>query len=1309
MRLHNFRDILYTIIAIFSATSIAAAKVPLDRDDSIRSRPSFADTYRWSEIEALSGIGITCGVEAQNGTLWFGRSWGVVSYNGWKTDSFDFPDWPAESAKSILVAQNGDLYLLTDRFLALLRNGTWTRLLELTLNRNSSSALAETKDGSVWLASRSGLLRFKGGEAQPVNLPQESIDALVVDTQNRLWLSYDRKSKLAVHSVDENGKLSEELIHFPMNRQRAGGAFAKLHSGRSGDIWYQISGKNVMKVFRFTELEKDHLELSDTFSINQISTNLAEGENGNLLLIGRNALTEFKDGDHHLYRDTDYPIPNAYGFIVPMSGSRILIAGQAAKTFIVNFSEEKWKTYENLNLSCEDSSGKLWFFSDNGGVTKYDPRTEHWKQFASKDGVIEGPNRIFESSDQTIWVSGMHEGIASVSWYKNGEWTRDDSPNVATLFSHLSVCETSDGYVLFGSGTPPGSDSMFKHPGGYIAYKLDDYGNLIEKIHIPKPERPASIVEQPKQGLWYGSRSLQRGETLSNKRPEIVERFRNHWIDHLALDNQNNLWVAKWGAGVSRFDGKSWESFTERDGLISNQAIYIHTVRENDSLLVATSQGLSRFDGSTWTKKAIPGDFRFNREGTTIESTSDGAIWLNYSTRNRLVEIQLAESAHSKEHKTIRYQADRSNPETLITRAPIEAHEYGSTSLKWEGLDYWEETSTDLLEFSYRVDSEKWSPFTSTRELVLTGLSNGSHRFQVRSRDVDLNIDPTPATVDFQVIPILWKRPWFIVSSILLFITVIGLVYALYRTRIRHILAMESFKLDFFSKISHELRNPLAVIIGPTESLIKDGPNKDQNERLEMIRRNAHKMLDTVNQLLDFRKVELGILRYSPINGDIIAFLRQDINNSQILIDEKKLNLDLSFSHDSYDASFDAPKLQSLLDNLLVNAIKYTPEGGQLDISVLIKSNTDGPDILELKVSDNGIGIEKDKLNSVFEPYYRASSNQQSHSGHGIGLAYVKDIVRIYDGDLKIFSPPIGKTKGTCVQISIPIDPPIKGINHIATSVTEQATDSLPSNPVSNTQSQNSEQDSILVIEDNEDLRKFTVNQLGNHYPTIEAADGSEGLELAKTHLPSLIVSDIMMPKLDGLELCHQLKNTNATRHIPIILLTARGAKAHYKEGIEKGADDYFEKPIEIDKLLTRIDNLIQSRRQLRETFSQQTLIEPTEIAVTSSDQRTLRKAVTLIEENMRNEDFDVKAFTEMMAMSRVTLYRKLKGLTNLSPSLFIRSIRLKRAAQILKTGNFTVSETLEHIGILDASYFSRVFKKEYGVSPKDYAKKNAK
>lgn len=600
--------------------------------------------------------------------------------------------------------------------------------------------------------------------------------------------------------------------------------------------------------------------------------------------------------------------------------------------------------------------------------------------------------------------------------------------------------------------------------------------------------------------------------------------------------------------------------------------------------------------------------------------------------------------------------------------------------------------------FRYRLEGadKKWNEITSNKgqgSVVYNNLLPGEYTFRVMSAGNDHVWSPE-SVFHVSIRPPFWTTAWAFVLYFLCLIgaAILGVRY-MYRKNNQKLIRLKEqqaakqkeelnqLKFRFFTNISHELRTPLTLILTPLEVLRKKVTDEQVLRQLDMVYKNAQELYTLVNQLLDFRKMEMRMEKLHLTAGDLEEFISTLYANFQPFAKEKKLDFRLALSSAHWYMNFDHEKLHRILNNLLSNAFKFTPEGGTVTLS-LSEEHIEGRLFANITVADTGIGMSAEALEHIFERFYQVQHADDSKVGSGIGLHLVKEYVQLHEGSIQVESQ-FGK--GAVFIVRIPMD----------LKISEEA--SPAPIPLDNRKK-------LLIVEDNQDFRHFLKEQLSETYQVIDAPDGEEGEKLAIEQNPDLIISDIMMPKIDGLELCRRVKHNVQTSHIPVILLTARSGDEAKISGYAVGADSYISKPFSFDVLLVRIKQLIEQQEGRKKEFRKTLRVNPSRITITSIDEQLIQKALKLIEEHIDNSEYNVEQLSADMGMSRMNLYRKLQAITGQTPTEFIRTIRLKRAAQLLQDGKLNVSEVADWVGFSSSSYFTKCFKEQFGVLPTQYS-----
>ena len=617
----------------------------------------------------------------------------------------------------------------------------------------------------------------------------------------------------------------------------------------------------------------------------------------------------------------------------------------------------------------------------------------------------------------------------------------------------------------------------------------------------------------------------------------------------------------------------------------------------------------------------------------------------------------------------------------------------------------------DRVQYAYKMDGvdADWNYVGTLRRATYTRLKRGDFTFRVRSTNTQGVWVDNERTLSIHVCAPVWLTGWaFMLYALLLLLIAFALYETiLFVTRLRQEVAVEQkvteIKLRFFTNISHELRTPLTLITGPVENVLKNEKiSPSVRSQLEIVASNSARMLRMINQILDFRKIQNHKMTMKIQQIDISRQVEETCANFNKEAADKHILYSIENDLDETTVWLDKGMLDTIIYNLLSNAFKYTDEGGSITVRLGRREN-----YVTITVADTGIGIPKDKRSMLFERF--ASQNEihaaVNKTGTGIGLNLVKELVDLQHGFIEVESE---QGKGSAFTVLFPL-----GTGHFENDTVEMMVDDtiaasdeqLVAKGVQPKVVSDSRYD-ILVVDDNEDMCRFLTSFLSPLYSVREAGDGYEALEKIRQQMPDMIISDLMMPNMDGLQLTDRLKNDTSTSHIPIILLTAKSAIESRLEALKYGADDYITKPFSPEYLMTRIENILRQRKNLQETYRSSLLsLQPKQLKEQSPDETFLAHLLEYMERNMDNSDLTVDDLVREMTLGRTVFFNKLKSLTGLSPVEFIREVRIKRAAQLLEKGHYNVTEITYMVGMNDSRYFAKCFKNAFGVTPTEYKK----
>ena len=764
----------------------------------------------------------------------------------------------------------------------------------------------------------------------------------------------------------------------------------------------------------------------------------------------------------------------------------------------------------------------------------------------------------------------------------------------------------------------------------------------------------------------------------------------NNSVSSILEDDYGILWVSCVN-GISKIEvvekpdrlDFSIINFSTIDGLQSGKF--------NERAALRASNGTFYFGG-------VYGFNSFNPHNIIFNQSKHKAVFTSLSLFNRNISPTKA------------YNGRVILPQSLNrVQEVVLKHNENFISLEFAGLNY---TNPKRTYFRYKLLNfdTNWTEIITSGagKVTYTELAPGNYKLIVYTANNDKVWSDAAADINIIIKPPFWATTIAYAFYLILFVGIVawGISY-LHRLEKKKLLKqqlineqrqqkeLEQMKYSFFTNVSHEFRTPLTLIITPLEAIIKSEKSEEMKARLSTIYLNAQSLLSLVNQLLDFRKLEMKGEKLKLYKINVNEFIQNVYDQFEYAVRNKELDFILETEVDSLTIYLDENKIHKVMNNLLSNALKHTPQGGA--ISIIVSTVHKGSeDYLKISVSDTGSGIPEADREKIFDRFYQSEGNNQ-RMGTGIGLHLTKEYIQLHQGEISVANQPGG---GAVFSILIPTN--LKGDESEKMAAHETQVQQLPQPDAT----QGTDQ-TLLVVEDNEAFRQFLVEQLSGTFTVIEAANGREGEEIALQKLPDLIISDLMMPHVDGITLCRRLKSNIQTSHIPFILLTARSSDEARVEGYEAGADSYISKPFSMDVLLTRIKNLIEQQQQRREIFQKNIEVSPGSITITSLDEEMVQKALNFVEKNMDNTDYSVEDLSQDIGLSRVHLYRKLQSITGQTPSDFIRSIRLKRAAQLLQSSQLNVSEIAYAVGFNTPKYFTKYFREEFGMTPSQYRTEN--
>ncbi len=989
-------------------------------------------------------------------------------------------------------------------------------------------------------------------------------------------------------------------------------------------------------------------------------------------------------------------------------------------------------TSNYVKVIHKDSNNKIWIGTKNGGLYVYD------KDFSNKVCVHPSmnPYTILEDSKGRIWVGTKGGGIYVLNkkTYKQIYHFVHDENREASL-CHNSVFDfIEDDKQRIWIASFSGGLDLFQESGSKVSFK--HYFNDQENLSYLR------CILQDKDGMmWVGSYTglicfnpddlinNSNSYTIYNYSPGHPDGLNSNDVKSLFQDSKGQLWIGTAGGGLNMFVKDSPDKqgefikYTKDQGLPSN--IITSILESKDSVIwVSTENGLAhidenentfsiyRFTDETYLNYYSENSSLLCDDGTMLWGTLDGLIVFDPSEirLNKDVPPVVLTDFYIFDQRIETYQEDSPLQQSISkAKEVILKYEQRTFTINFACLDL---TDVDHNRYSFKMDNydQYWSQPSTNNWATYKNMPPGEYVFMVKGANADGQWSEQITTCKFVVKPPLWKTVYAIIFYFIIFIvlTVVVIRFTIKIHRLSSAVKMEKqltdYKLRFFTNISHEFRTPLTLIKGAIERLnsIKQLPEEVEHN-VTLLNRNTHQMSRLIDQLLEFRKLQNNVMTLNLEKTDIRAFALDVYYTFKEVAFQKQMQYDFEGIKDSWEFYLDRNKVEKILFNLLSNAFKYTPAKGKIIFSIE-KDEITGHCIITVK--DTGIGIPKDKQELLFSRFMQINFSSE---GTGVGLELVKEFTEAHKGKVS-YNPNEGG--GSVFSVELPTNDEIykdaRYVDAEKVTVVSKEEDSIPSEEVV-TRPSVPHNWKVLIVDDNYEIREYLSDELKHHFDIEVAVDGKEGLEKAISLNPTLIICDVKMPEMDGLEVTRRLKDNFETSHIPIILLTAMSSETIKLQGSECGADAYIMKPFSMKYLLSRVYALIEQREKLKKRFSVDIEVKKGALSEDKKDQQFYELINNIVDENLSNPDFSVADFTAKANLSRTIFYKKVKGLTGYSPNELLKVKRMKKAAELLIEGKYNVSEVSWKVGIEDPFYFSKCFKAQFGCAPSKYGVKEKK
>ncbi|RED95976.1 hybrid sensor histidine kinase/response regulator transcription factor [Marinoscillum furvescens] len=1293
---------------------------------------------------------------------------------------------------SLIEDHVGRLWVGTNNGLNFLAKGKNTfRRVDFNLQDNSAQnhirALAfDPKTRWLWVGTEEGLIRFDfdslGNTVKQLRFTDSTnkidgseIDDIVISEKGDVWMVTGRgilhhylqaEQKFETFQLPE--KTSTEINQWPFH----------LIETIDGEI---LIGNDLEHLMKFDPSSRSftvlNLQLGNTVAVSHMLCDTR----GNIWLSSDGYGLFVLDSElrlrDHITHDPKKPssLPNNQPAFTYEDSNEIFWIGTYNKGFCKLSAARS--AFVHLTHSREEPNGlsgpiaqavvvdkkdRVWIGIDGGGLTLYDEHENTFRHFRSDD---DNPHTI--SSDKIVYLcEGKEGGIWACTWDKGinrfdpktekaVRYLKEEA-NQHSISENTIICAAPDRSKGLWVGTFESGINYFD-PGKNKFFRFTN--QLIERAGLPNSRVQHLFIDKQNR-LLVGSTSGLAVVDLNRFDYENPEElpfipfdkvpFQGMRITHITQGPDGDIWVGS-NTGLHRVDEdfSKITSYNVLSGLANNLVVGV-TVELDGTVWFTSKGGLSRLNPEKG--RIINFSEQDGIQGAEFQSKSifqkhDGRIFiggingLNIFHPDDVVLNHVAVDPMITGLRVLNTEIGVGD--TLIDRVLLEKplnqteginlkYNEGFLTIDFVALHY---LSQEHVKYAHRMlgVSDDWVYVENeNRSATFSNLTSGDYRFEVMATLDDNWDNSSVAALDIHVA----TPPWRTVYAYLVYCLVVALITWIilryYSRTMREIRRREldHNKMEFFMNVSHEFRTPLALILNPVDKLLAElDPNEKPYESALTIQRSSMKLVNLVNQLLDFRKVDLGKSPLDPVKADVVRSVKDSYSMFEDLAKLKGLEMHFETELASTDMWFDPDKLEKIVSNLLSNAIKFTDPGGKIIVRILqekgkskakrLLGKSDPKDFVIIEVEDTGIGLKKEELALVFDRFFHISS---TNTGTGIGLNYTKSLVQQHDGEISVISE-FGKGSKFVVRLPLVTERASSAwgnhskhrSKHLASNdslksleYTLVTSDLVPTKSeeaeAEHKSAKTGENQTILIVEDNKELRVHLRKGFEDKFRVKEANNGKVGLQKAIKFCPDVIISDVVMPEMDGFEMCRELKQNDQTVSIPVILLTARSYEEDKIEGYELGADSYLAKPFSMQVLQARVHNLMETRKQLRNRFASVASLSPaSDFTSNSLDERLVDSAIKIVTENISNSDFGLEELVTELGISRSYFYRRISSITGQKPSAFIRTIRLKYAADLLKQNAYSIKEIAYKTGFNSSAYFSKTFREHFNKTPREF------
>lgn len=1223
--------------------------------------------------------------------LWVGTYKGIYRYDP-RLETFSlFRQVPAGETRYLLRDRNNNTWI-SSNFSLYRYDHRKGALISYPQDSNEIASMALGEDSSLWIATRYGAIKKYDPHAD--DFIAYELTALTPGRR----LSTIQDLYPAGDSTVLIGTMDQVLLFNPATKQ-----LQDLFSGLTGQARVQVHKILRQSAHEYWIGTETGLYILD---MQERKVRLIQKQYANPYAITDNVIYSFcKDREGGTWVGTFFGGVNY--FAPPLNQFRKYFPEPSTNSLSGNLVHE----------ICGDQYGHIWIGTEDAGLNRLDPRTGHIQQFKpdGRKGSIAYQNiHGLATVGNELWIGTYEHGL-DVMDIRSGKVIRhyesNQQPGCLRGNFVVSLYKTRSNELLAGTW-----NGLSRYDRTHDRFIDDPFFNMqVQAMH-----------EAADGTLWvasYGSGVYYHNPHTGAKGnfrfdPADAGSLPNNYVNNLFEDSRGDLWFCT-EAGLSKYNKSTGKMirYGVDSGLPEHQVFRIQEDRSG-KLWISTSKGLYQYDPAsskteiyTTVDGLLSEQFNYNSawrspEGSLYFGTVKGMVSFDpagfteapfvapvYITGLQVNNRELWRSKHTSP----------AGSSLLYAQQLVLTHDSSNLSFDVAALSY---ITPEANEYSYMMEGldKEWTLIRNNRKIFYTKLPPGHYTFRVRGGRNGADQQQQEAALRIIVLPPWWASPWAYALYTLAAAGILLTIFRYYHLALREknkrkieTLEIEkereiyNAKIEFFTNVAHEIRTPLTLIKLPLDKLLQQINGQSPfTESLHLMKKNTHRLIELTDQLLDFRKAEANKFTLSFVRTDITDLLKELLVGFKPAADQKQLTLRLEVPRLPLQASVDPEAFRKILSNLFNNAIKYADS---LVIVRLLPFNSDAT-VFQIEVRNDGYLIPMELKEKIFEPFYRLKETEKQ-AGTGIGLPLARSLAELHKGVLDLRAP---ENNMNIFQLSVPIhqenEIDLQGYETIEMSAAAPGEDPEPADP---------EKQQVLLVEDQKEILQFIQKELKQHYTIFRAYNGQEALDILEKENIQLVVSDIMMPVMDGIELCKRIKTDLQYSHIPIILLTAKNTLHARIEGLEVGADAYIEKPFSLEHLQAQINNLLASRQNLKTYFTQSPLAHIRGMAISKTDSSFLEALQKVILDNITDMDLDVDKLSKMMNMSRASFYRKIKALSDLTPNELINISRLKKAAELLSAGSYKINEVASMVGYSLTSNFSRDFHKQFGVTPSSY------